>query len=164
MASNTLSYADIPAASLSQATSLGGLAQQLTVSFGVSFGAALLDLVTRHSTPQPEVQQNWERGMSSFNQDLAALNEFFLEVLDGRLQGEAADRKAFSFFGEIQGPWYTVGYKMATLVEKRYGRSTLIRCMLDRRLLLERYNSAAEEFNSSHSDHLALWSAQVLAR
>jgi hypothetical protein len=113
---------------------------------------------------QPDVQQNWERGMRSFNQDLAVLNEFFLEVLDGRLQGEAADQKAFSFFGEIQGPWYTVGYKMATLVEKHYGRSTLIRCMLDRRLLLERYNSAAEEFNKSNTDHLALWSARVLAR
>jgi hypothetical protein len=113
---------------------------------------------------QPDVQQNWERGMSSFNQDLAVLNEFFLEVLDGLLQGEAADQKASSFFGEIQGPWYTVGYRMATLVEKRYGRSTLIRCMLDRRLLLERYNSAAEEFNSSNTDHLALWSARVLAR
>jgi hypothetical protein len=113
---------------------------------------------------QPDVQQNWQRGMSSFNQDLAVLNEFFLEVLDGRLQGEAADQKAYSFFGEIQGPWYTVGYKMATLVEKRYGRSTLIQCMLDRRLLLARYNSAAEEFNKSHADHLALWSARVLAQ
>jgi EmrB/QacA subfamily drug resistance transporter len=51
MTSNTLSYADIPAARLSQATSLGGLVQQLTVSFGVSFGAVLLDLVTPHGTP-----------------------------------------------------------------------------------------------------------------
>lgn len=51
MTSNTLSYADIPAARLSQATSLGGLAQQLTVSFGVSFSAVLLDVVTPHNAP-----------------------------------------------------------------------------------------------------------------
>jgi MFS family permease len=51
MTSNTLSYADIPVARLSQATSLGGLVQQLSVSFGVSFGATLLDLVTPHGTP-----------------------------------------------------------------------------------------------------------------
>jgi len=111
---------------------------------------------------QPDVQQNWEHGMHNFNQDLQTLNEFFLEVLDGRSRGEAADQKAYSFFGDIQGPWYTVGYKMATLVEKRYGRPALIECMLDRRLLLKRYNQAAEELNASGQDHLALWSLEVL--
>jgi EmrB/QacA subfamily drug resistance transporter len=48
MTSNTLSYADTPAARLSQATSLGGLVQQLTVSFGVSLSAVLLSLVGAH--------------------------------------------------------------------------------------------------------------------
>ena len=42
MTSNTLSYADMPTARLSRATSLGGVLQQLTVSFGVSFSALLL--------------------------------------------------------------------------------------------------------------------------
>ena len=48
MTSNTLAYADIPAQRLSRATSLGGLLQQLTVSFGVSMGAAWLGLLTPH--------------------------------------------------------------------------------------------------------------------
>jgi fucose permease len=42
MSSNTLSYSDMPAEQLSRATSLGGVMQQLTVSFGVSFAATLL--------------------------------------------------------------------------------------------------------------------------
>ncbi len=46
MTSNTLSYADMPAERLSRATSLGGVLQQLTVSFGVSLGAMLLELVS----------------------------------------------------------------------------------------------------------------------
>jgi hypothetical protein len=46
MTSNTLSYAETPAAQLSRATSLGGLLQQLTVSFGVSLGAVMLALVS----------------------------------------------------------------------------------------------------------------------
>lgn len=111
---------------------------------------------------QPDVQQNWERGMKTFNQDLATLNEFFLDVIAGRLKGEAADEKAYTFFGDVQGPWYTVGYKMATLVEKRYGRQALVECMLDRRLLLKRYNKVAEELNASGKEHLALWSPEVL--
>ncbi|MEJ0012963.1 MAG: DHA2 family efflux MFS transporter permease subunit [Bauldia sp.] len=42
MSSNTLAYAEIPAARLSRATSLGAMLQQLTVSFGVSIAAILL--------------------------------------------------------------------------------------------------------------------------
>ena len=45
MSSNTLSYADTPAEKLSRATSLGGVLQQLSVSFGVSASALLLGLV-----------------------------------------------------------------------------------------------------------------------
>ena len=48
MTSNTLSYADMPAAKLSRATSLGGVLQQLSVSFGVSTSAMILGLVGRH--------------------------------------------------------------------------------------------------------------------
>ncbi len=52
MTSNTLAYAEIDQDYLSHATSLGGLIQQLTVSFGVSLGAALLGLFTpSRSTP-----------------------------------------------------------------------------------------------------------------
>lgn len=48
MSSNTLSYADLPAAKLSSATSLGGVLQQLSVSFGVSISAMVLSLVGGH--------------------------------------------------------------------------------------------------------------------
>ncbi len=49
MTSNTLSYSDMPADKLSRATSLGGVLQQLTVSFGVSVSAMLLGLLTWHN-------------------------------------------------------------------------------------------------------------------
>ncbi len=45
MTTNTLTYADTPSAKLSRSTSLGGVIQQLTVSFGVSIAAALLGLI-----------------------------------------------------------------------------------------------------------------------
>ena len=46
MTTNTLTYSELPAASLSRGTSLGGVIQQLTISFGVSIAAALLALVS----------------------------------------------------------------------------------------------------------------------
>ena len=51
MSSNTLAYSDMPADRLSRATSLGGVLQQLTVSFGVSFSAMMLGLLTRNGEP-----------------------------------------------------------------------------------------------------------------
>ncbi len=51
MTSNTLSYSDTPSAQLSGATSLGGVLQQLSVSFGVSIAAMLLGLVTLGGQP-----------------------------------------------------------------------------------------------------------------
>ncbi|MDA8381659.1 MAG: DHA2 family efflux MFS transporter permease subunit [Betaproteobacteria bacterium] len=56
MTSNTLAYAEVEPERLSRATSLGGLIQQLTVSFGVSFGATLLGLLApklSHMTASP---------------------------------------------------------------------------------------------------------------
>jgi EmrB/QacA subfamily drug resistance transporter len=54
MTSNTLSYSDMPDSHLSRATSLGGVLQQLSVSFGVSVSALLLALVSRHvAVPSP---------------------------------------------------------------------------------------------------------------
>lgn len=92
------------------------------------------------------------------------MSEFFLQVLHGKLQGDAIHQKAFEFFG-LQGPWYSVGYRMAAIVEKRYGRAALIACMRDRRLLLVRYNAAAQEMNrGSTADQLGIGhGAQLLA-
>jgi EmrB/QacA subfamily drug resistance transporter len=45
MTTNTLTYADTPAGKLSRSTSMGGVIQQLTISFGVSIAAALLSLL-----------------------------------------------------------------------------------------------------------------------
>jgi EmrB/QacA subfamily drug resistance transporter len=51
MTSNTLAYADMPAPQLSSATSLGGVVQQLSVSFGVSAAALILGAVSQQHAP-----------------------------------------------------------------------------------------------------------------
>ncbi|HLY46111.1 MAG TPA: MFS transporter [Stellaceae bacterium] len=45
LALNTISFADVPSAALSRATSVSGVGQQLARGFGVAIGAALLALV-----------------------------------------------------------------------------------------------------------------------
>jgi hypothetical protein len=116
------------------------------------------------ATSSATERARWEHDMADFNQDVGSLEEFFLDVIDQRLVGkDKIDEKAYTFFGE-QGPWYTVGYKMAVIVEKRYGRKRLIECMLDPRELLASYNRAATEINASGKQKLALWSPELMQK
>lgn len=120
--------------------------------------------VDPHATSSPKEHARWDHDMANFNRDVVSLQEFFLDVVDSRLKGkDEIDEKAFTFFG-AQGPWYTVGYKMAVIVEKRYGRKALIECMLDPRGLLARYNRAAAEMNRTGKKQLALWSPELMQK
>jgi hypothetical protein len=51
---------------------------------------------------------------------------------------------------------------MGKTVELRYGRTVLIECMSDPRMLLAKYNQAAAEQNAKGQDKLPLWSEEVL--
>jgi len=99
--------------------------------------------------------------MGRFNRDLKKIEKFFLDVLHGSLKTrEEIDRVGFSFFGE-QGPWYTVGYRMAVTIERQEGRARLIECMTDVRRLLPAYNRAAAR-NAATREKLALWSVELI--
>ncbi len=115
-----------------------------------------------HATSPAEDQARWDRDMAGFDSDLKKVQGFFMDILQGRLTAEKEiAEKGSEFFG-IQGPWYTVGYKMAVTVETAFGRARLIKDMIDPRRLLEDYNRAAETYNRDHADRLALWSAELL--
>src|SRR5262249_21595023 len=61
----------------------------------------------------------WDQDMKFVDQQVAQVNQFFLDVINGGFaKPEVADHVAFTFFG-YRGPWYTIGYKMGALVEKR---------------------------------------------
>jgi hypothetical protein len=137
-------------------------------SFGEGFAmlaAAGGPDVDPHAASSPQEHARWDHDLANFNHDLASLQKFFLDVVDQKLVGkDKIDEKAYSFFGDAQGPWYTVGYKMAVIVEHRYGRKVLIDCMLDPRQLLARYNQAAKEINQHAPEKLAWWSPELLQK
>ncbi len=117
-----------------------------------------------HAASTPAERARWNADMGNFSRDLETVNTFFRDVLNGRFASEAAiTEKGSSFFGQ-QGPWYTVGYNMAVMVEKRFGRPALIETMLDPRRLLVLYNEAAAEQNATGKQRLPLWSEEVLTQ
>jgi hypothetical protein len=114
-----------------------------------------------HRYSKPEDRARWDRDMANFNIDLKKVEQFFLNVLNNKLNEDERRTAGFSFFG-VQGPWYTVGWKMAVVIEKRYGRARLIECICDQRKLLSTYNQAAAEYNRTERERLALWSPMII--
>jgi hypothetical protein len=62
-----------------------------------------------------------------------------------------------------QGAFYTVGWKMAALVEQDQGREVILRAVCDPRVLLTAYNGVARALPRSDADPLPLWSEEFLA-
>lgn len=117
-----------------------------------------------HEHSPKEDRERWDRDVANFDADVRKLETFFLNVLDHQLADDDAIRKVgMQFFG-VQGPWYTVGWKMAVTVERRYGRAVLIEGMRDPPRLLATYNEAAREANAKGDEKRALWSPDFLKR
>ncbi len=118
------------------------LAAELIGCFGEGFAmlaAAGSPDIHPHADSNPEDRQRWDRDMAGFDTDLRSLDGFFRDVVSGKLSYEEANKRAMGFFG-VQGPWYTVGYRMAAAVETKYGRQALLQCMEDPRRLLATWN------------------------
>lgn len=115
-----------------------------------------------HAASPAADRTRWDHDVARFNEDLRTLERFFLDVIDHRLATpDTIQAVAFTFFG-VQGPWYTVGWKMSVLIERRFGRPELLRCMLNPGLLILRYNAAARDYNRTHADSLARWSPPLV--
>jgi hypothetical protein len=118
-----------------------------------------------HAASSEDERAVWARDMSKFESDFKALEQFFFDINTGRYAtAQEADARGMTFYGSAQGAWYTVGYRMAVMVEKGLGRQALLETMLDPRLLLVRYNRLAAAQNQAGGPPLPLWSEAILAK
>jgi len=114
-----------------------------------------------HAADADSVKARWDRDVANASADIAALSQFFQAVLDGRISdADSVQRRAFMFYG-TQGPWYTVGWVMASTVERELGRDALIAAMCDPVQLLRQYNVAAQRANGRGAS-LPLWDARLV--
>ncbi len=107
----------------------------------------------------------WERDIANFNHDLARIETFFQGILDGTIPDDTQRAQLFTFINtdEVpQGAFYTVGWKMAALIEREYGREILVAAICDPRQLLSRYNAVVAEYPRDEGAGLARWSPGFL--
>ena len=114
-----------------------------------------------HAVSGTEERARWDSDIANFDDDLRKVEKFYLDILANRLTEDQIGATASSFFG-VQGPWYTVGWKMAVVIEKTYGRRKLIECICDQRKLLRSYNNAAKKYNRRRHERLPLWSESLV--
>ena len=110
-----------------------------------------------HAVSPAADRERWDRDVARFPEDLRKLDAFFRDVLAGKLSAEEAQKTASTFYGE-QGPWYTVGWKMAATIEKALGRDRLVAASCDPRKLLPAYHEAARKLGGE----LPLWSEELV--
>ena len=91
---------------------------------------------------KPDVRRAFDAGIRDYDKNFHDVEQFFLDILDGRLNGDAIRDRGFTFFGLV-GPWYTVGWKMSVTIEKKLGRQALIDAFCHPRTLFETYNRVA---------------------
>jgi putative zinc-dependent peptidase DUF5700 len=98
--------------------------------------------VNPHMVDDDSIQRRWERDVAHAPASVAELSSFFADVPDERITtGDSVRGRANSYFG-VQGPWYTVGWLMASTVERELGRPALIAELCVPTRLLADYNRA----------------------
>ena len=144
--------------------------QQTVLTYMRAFGEGFAMLAAAggpdihpHAVGGPKERERWDRDVANFDSDLKKVEKFFFDVLEDRLSDEQIAATVAPFWGE-QGPWYTVGWQMAVVIEKTFGRKTLLSAMCDPRDLAATYNRAAVRYNRSSPKPLALWSPALSKR
>jgi hypothetical protein len=141
---------------------MGGFAEGRAV-----LAAAGAPDVHPHATSDSAERAVWDRDVALVPRDLARLEAFYFELLDGALSEEATRTTGFTFVATDsvpQGAFYTVGWYMATVVERELGRKQLVRTTCDPRGFLSDYDRAAARIMSRGGESLPRWSDSLLVR
>ena len=117
-----------------------------------------------HAASPDSERTRWDRDLANATADVRRLERFFEDILDGRLAtDDTITTVGMSFFG-VQGPWYTVGWLMASTIERELGRGVLVASSCDPAQFLRDYDSAARQARAAGDAMPPRWSEELLER
>lgn len=138
---------------------------------GFSEGRAVLAAsggpnVHPHAVSDSLARSVWDRDFKNTRRDIKELEEFFQKLIEGKIPEKEIIAEGMKFVSREdipQGAFYTVGWLMASTVEKVYGRKRLVASSCDGYMFMSDYNSAAKTLNNYGAD-LPTWSESLLSR
>lgn len=152
------SYSKVPPAQAMLLQYLGGFGEGQAM-----LAAAGSPDVHPHATDDDSIQKRWDRDVAHAPADIEDLSRFFESVLDGRIaSADSVARQGRTYFG-VQGPWYTVGWLMASTIERQLGRDVLVGSLCDPPRFLLLYNTAATRAKERGA-HLPTWKPELIER
>lgn len=110
---------------------------------------------------KPDALEEWERQQKRERENFEEARDFLLAVQSGKLDEGEQKRWGMALFG-IVGPWYTVGFRMAAVIDQELGREALIASFCDPHQLLATYNTAAQKRKLRLGDDQPLWPEELL--
>lgn len=116
-----------------------------------------------HDTDADSIRRRWDADVAHAGADMQTQSAFFASVLDGRMTSVDSVRQVASSYFGVQGPWYTVGWLMASTIERELGRPALIQSLCDPPEFMARYNDAARRANA-RGRALPTWDSALIAR
>jgi hypothetical protein len=114
--------------------------------------------INPHASSAAATRATWDADYANVGADLSRLQDFFMGILNGTSSDSATTATGMSFFGPVQGPWYTVGYLMASTIERTDGHAALLAVLCDHAAMALRYQAIAE------SRSLPRWSDAFVER
>jgi hypothetical protein len=114
--------------------------------------------INPHSMSSAAERATWDSAYANVGVDMSHLETFFMSILNGVSSDSVATATGMSFFGPVQGPWYTVGYLMASTIERTDGHAALLAVLCDHAAMLMRYQAIAA------SQSLPRWSDAFVER
>lgn len=121
--------------------------------------------VDPHAVSDPTERAVWQRDFAKVSEDFRRLESFFEALLDETLTGDERNRQGMSFVATDdvpQGPYYTVGWLMSSVVERELGRRRLVESLCDPAMFLRDYDRAARSQVARGHGPLPLWSEAFL--
>lgn len=116
-----------------------------------------------HAADDDSIKARWDRDVSHAPADIEELSSFFESVLDGSVtSADSVASRARTYYG-VQGPWYTVGWLMASTIEREMGRQALVSSLCEPTRFLALYNTAARRVNE-RGGQLPLWNGDLIQR
>lgn len=116
-----------------------------------------------HAVSDTAERAEWDRNAANFAAELAEQDAWFRSILAGTAGDDTTiAAKMRSYFG-TQGPWYTVGWRMAQTIEVNLGRARAIDAFCHPATLLATYNEAAAIQEKRGRVRLPRWDAALAA-